>query len=73
MAIAGVDIEWHEGDVESLPFGDDAFDTVLSQFGHIFAPRHEVATREMLRVLNPVGSSLSRHGRPKSASGGYSC
>jgi ubiquinone/menaquinone biosynthesis C-methylase UbiE len=56
MAIAGVDLEWHEGDVESLPFGDATFDTVLSQFGHIFAPRHEMATREMLRVLKPGGA-----------------
>jgi len=54
-AIAGVDIEWHEGDAENLPFGNDAFDVVLSQFGHIFAPRPEVATREMLRVLKPGG------------------
>jgi SAM-dependent methyltransferase len=54
-AIADVDIEWHEGDVESLPFDDGAFDMVLSQFGHMFAPRHEVATREMLRVLKPGG------------------
>ena len=54
-ALAGVEVEWHEGDVESLPFGDAAFDVVLSQFGHMFAPRPEVATREMLRVLKPGG------------------
>ena len=36
--IAGVEIDWHEGDVEKLPFGDAAFDVVLSEFGHIFAP-----------------------------------
>ena len=54
-AIAGVDIEWREGDAESLPFGDGAFDVVLSQFGHIFAPRPDVAVREMLRVLKPGG------------------
>jgi SAM-dependent methyltransferase len=53
--IADVDIDWHEGDAESLPFGDGTFDVVLSQFGHIFAPRPEVATREMLRVLEPGG------------------
>ena len=53
--MAGVDIEWHEGDVENLPFDDGAFDTVLSQFGHMFGPRAEVATREMLRVLRPGG------------------
>lgn len=54
--IAGVEIEWHEGDVEKLPFGDAAFDIVLSQYGHIFAPRPEVAIGEMLRVLKPGGT-----------------
>src|SRR5438270_14005836 len=48
--IVGLDIEWHEGDVEQLPFADATFDTVLSQFGHIFAPRPDVAVAEMLRV-----------------------
>ena len=54
--IAGVEIDWHEGDVEKLPFGDAAFDVVLSEFGHIFAPRPEVALGEMLRVLKPGGT-----------------
>jgi SAM-dependent methyltransferase len=54
-AVAQVEVEWREGDAESLPFGDGAFDVVLSQFGHMFAPRPEVATREMLRVLAPGG------------------
>lgn len=54
--IAGVNVDWHEGDVEKLPFGDAAFDVVLSQFGHIFAPRPEIAIGEMLRVLKPGGT-----------------
>jgi SAM-dependent methyltransferase len=49
------DVMWKEGDVENLPFRDGEFDTVLSQFGHIFAPRPEVAVQEMLRVLKPGG------------------
>jgi SAM-dependent methyltransferase len=53
--LAEVQVDWHEGDVESLPFEDDAFDAVLSQFGHMFAPRPEVAIAEMLRVLRPSG------------------
>jgi len=53
---AGVEIDWHEGDVEKLPFPDAAFDVVLSQFGHIFAPRPAVALAEMLRVLKPGGT-----------------
>jgi SAM-dependent methyltransferase len=32
------------------------FDVVLSQFGHIFAPRPAVAIWEMLRVLKPGGT-----------------
>ncbi|MCA1811071.1 MAG: methyltransferase domain-containing protein [Halobacteriales archaeon] len=48
-------IEWREADAEALPFQDAAFDVVLSQFGHMFAPRPEVAVREMLRVLKPGG------------------
>jgi SAM-dependent methyltransferase len=54
-ALAGASIEWNEGDAEALPFGDATFDVVLSQFGHMFAPRPEVATAEMLRVLKPGG------------------
>jgi ubiquinone/menaquinone biosynthesis C-methylase UbiE len=54
--IAGLkDIVWKEGDAEALPFGDASFDVVLSQFGHMFAPRPDVAIREMLRVLKPGG------------------
>src|SRR6267378_5292875 len=55
-AIAEVDdVLWKEGDAETLPFRDGEFDAVLSQFAHIFAPRPEVATKEMLRVLKPGG------------------
>jgi SAM-dependent methyltransferase len=55
-AIAGVEIEWREADVEQLPFEDARFDVVLSQFGHIFAPRPAVAIAEMLRVLKTGGT-----------------
>jgi SAM-dependent methyltransferase len=54
--IASVTIEFQQGDVEKLPFPDGAFDVVVSQFGHMFAPRPEVATSEMLRVLKKGGT-----------------
>jgi SAM-dependent methyltransferase len=54
--IAGVAVDWREGDVEKLPFNDGSFDVVLSQFGHIFAPRPALALSEMLRVLKPGGT-----------------
>jgi ubiquinone/menaquinone biosynthesis C-methylase UbiE len=54
--LAEVQVDWREGDVEHLPFGDATFDVVLSQFGHMFAPRPAVAIAEMLRVLKPGGT-----------------
>jgi SAM-dependent methyltransferase len=54
-SIAGVEVDFTEGDAEALPYPDASFDVVLSQFGHMFAPRPEVATAEMLRVLKPGG------------------
>ena len=51
-----LEVPFQEGDVESLPFADGTFDVVLSQFGHMFAPRPEVAIAEMLRVLKPGGT-----------------
>lgn len=54
-ATADVAIEFTEGDVEALPYPDASFDVVLSQYGHMFAPRPEVAVSEMLRVLKPGG------------------
>ena len=53
--IAELDIDFQVADVENLPYEDHSFDFVLSQFGHMFAPRPEVSTKEMLRVLKPGG------------------
>ncbi len=53
--LAGLKVEFREADAEALPFDDASFDVVLSQFGHMFAPRPEVAIGEMLRVLVPGG------------------
>jgi SAM-dependent methyltransferase len=55
-SLARVEVQWHEGDVEELPFNDSAFDVVVSQFGHMFAPRPEIALSQMLRVLKPGGT-----------------
>jgi SAM-dependent methyltransferase len=52
---AGVDIEWVEGDAEALPFPDNSFDRVVSAFGVMFAPRHELAAAELARVCAPGG------------------
>jgi SAM-dependent methyltransferase len=54
--IGGLSIDFHEGDAEALPFPDASFDVVVSQFGHMFAPRPAVVLNEMLRVLKPGGT-----------------
>ena len=53
--LAGVSVTWQEGDAEQLPFADGSFDVVVSQFGHMFAPRPAHAVAEMRRVLKPGG------------------
>ena len=54
--LSQVEIQWQEGDAEQMPFGNASFNVVVSQFGHMFAPRPDVAVREMLRVLKPGGT-----------------
>jgi SAM-dependent methyltransferase len=52
---AGVEVDFIEGDAEDLPFEEGSFDVVLSTFGVMFAPRHAVAAKELVRVLRPGG------------------
>ena len=52
---AGAELEWREADAEALPFADDAFDAVLSTVGVMFAPHHQVAADELVRVTKPGG------------------
>jgi SAM-dependent methyltransferase len=54
-AEAGVEIEWVEGDAEELPWEQGSFDRALSAFGTMFAPRHELAAAELVRVTRPGG------------------
>jgi SAM-dependent methyltransferase len=51
----GVEITWEEGDAEALPYDDDSFDVVLSCVGVMFAPHHQIAADELLRVCRPGG------------------
>lgn len=51
----GTEIEWRSGVAESLPFPDQSFDAVVSQFGFMFFEDRPGALREMMRVLKPGG------------------
>lgn len=51
----GAPVEWVFGDAQKLPFPDGDFDVVLSSLGAMFAPDHQAAADEMLRVCRPGG------------------
>lgn len=54
-AAESLDIRFEEGDAEELPFPDQSFETVISMFGAMFAPRPNRVAAEMLRVCKPGG------------------
>jgi ubiquinone/menaquinone biosynthesis C-methylase UbiE len=49
------EIDWREGKAEILPFADESFDAVVSQFGLMFFDDRPAAFGEMMRVLKPGG------------------
>jgi SAM-dependent methyltransferase len=51
----GVELEWVEADAENLPFEDASFDVVISSIGVMFAPHHQDAADELVRVCRPGG------------------
>lgn len=52
----GVELFWHEADAEDLPYDDGEFDVAISSVGIMFAPRHQVAADEIVRVTRPGGT-----------------
>ena len=55
-AVAGVGLRWCEGNAEALPFDDGDFDAALSCIGVMFAPHHQRAADELVRVCRPGGT-----------------
>ncbi|MEU6456853.1 class I SAM-dependent methyltransferase [Streptomyces sp. NPDC047065] len=52
----GAAVSWQEADAEDLPFEDGDFDTVMSCVGVMFAPHHQAAADELVRVCRPGGT-----------------
>jgi SAM-dependent methyltransferase len=52
----GLELEWAQADAEHLPFADGSFDVVMSSIGVMFAPHHQAAADELLRVTRPGGT-----------------
>jgi ubiquinone/menaquinone biosynthesis C-methylase UbiE len=51
----GLTIDWNEGQAEALPYPDERFDLVLSQFALMFFADRAGALAEIWRVLIPGG------------------
>ena len=52
----GLELEWVEADAENLPFEDESFDVVMSSIGVMFAPHHQDAADELVRVCRRGGT-----------------
>jgi ubiquinone/menaquinone biosynthesis C-methylase UbiE len=52
----GLEIDWQAADAENLPFDDNSFDVVTSSVGVMFAPHHQQAADELVRVCRPGGT-----------------
>ena len=55
-AAEGLDITWETADAEALPYPDGEFDVVMSAIGVMFAPHHQQAADELVRVCRPGGT-----------------
>ena len=51
----GLAIHFEEGNVEQMPYAEASFDTIVTMFGAMFAPRPDATTGELLRVCRPGG------------------
>lgn len=51
----GAQIRFDEGDAESLPYAEAAFDEVVTMFGAMFAPQPELVAAELARVCRRGG------------------
>ena len=49
-------LSWRVADAEALPFADGEFDAVISSIGVMFAPHHQTAADELVRVCRPGGT-----------------
>ncbi len=52
----GLELSWQTADAEALPYRTAEFDVVLSSIGVMFAPHHQQAADELVRVSRPGGT-----------------
>ena len=69
-AAEDLEADFAEADAEDLPYGDGAFDYVLSAIGVMFAADHQRAADEMVRVTRPGGRIAVASWTPQGFVGG---
>jgi ubiquinone/menaquinone biosynthesis C-methylase UbiE len=52
----GLTVSWKEADAEHLPYEDGEFDFGISTIGIMFAPHHQAAADELVRVVGSGGA-----------------
>lgn len=63
-AAEGLMIVFDVGDVEQMPYTSDAFETVVTMFGAMFAARPERVAAELVRVTQPGGRIVMANWTP---------
>ncbi|WP_159792420.1 class I SAM-dependent methyltransferase [Puerhibacterium puerhi] len=54
-AAQGAQLRWEQADAHALPYADGEFDVVMSCIGVMFAPFHQLAADELVRVTRRGG------------------
>ena len=67
--VEGVECTFEEGDAEAMPYADASFDTVITMFGAMFAPRPDKTAAELIRVCRPGGRIVMANWTPSSFTG----
>lgn len=70
-AAEGLEVEFVEGDAQNLPFEDESFDVVMSIFGAMFAPDHQKAADELMRVTRSGGTIAMANWTPEGMIGQF--
>jgi len=65
-AKANLRIQFDVGDAEQLPYHNDSFDTAISMFGAMFAPRPQLVVEEFARVIKSGGKLFMANWTPGS-------
>lgn len=60
----GLTIRFEEGNVEQMPYADGSFDTVVTMFGAMFAPRPAATATELVRVTRAGGRIVMANWTP---------